>query len=296
MYGTRDEFSYFKCSNCGCLQIEKVPENLGDYYTTNYYSFELRKKPAYKRAAKAMRIKMALQFKHLNSKSMKILGGVPPYIDWLKIAGVKYTSNILDVGSGAGELLMDMSNVGFENLTGVDPFIEVDKELGPGCNLYKQDLTEHDGKYDFIMFNHSLEHVENQHEYLAKAFDLLNENGTIMVRVPLVDSYAWEKYKTNWVQLDPPRHLYLHTKESVKLMSEKASLDIKETVYDSTDFQFWASELYQKDTSLMDENNQCIKSPKGRFSREEIKEFRNKADQLNQNQKGDQAAFFLVKQ
>ena len=40
MYGTRDEFEYFECENCGCLQISEIPTNLGDYYPSNYYSFK----------------------------------------------------------------------------------------------------------------------------------------------------------------------------------------------------------------------------------------------------------------
>lgn len=31
-----DEFDYFECSNCGCLQIKEIPENIGKYYPDNY--------------------------------------------------------------------------------------------------------------------------------------------------------------------------------------------------------------------------------------------------------------------
>ena len=39
MFGWLDEFEYFKCSNCGCLQIKQIPENIGKYYPHNYVSF-----------------------------------------------------------------------------------------------------------------------------------------------------------------------------------------------------------------------------------------------------------------
>ena len=26
------EYSYYKCNKCGCIQLLKIPENLGDYY------------------------------------------------------------------------------------------------------------------------------------------------------------------------------------------------------------------------------------------------------------------------
>ena len=40
MFGLRDEFLYFECSTCGCVQIQEVPNNLPKYYPDNYYSFQ----------------------------------------------------------------------------------------------------------------------------------------------------------------------------------------------------------------------------------------------------------------
>lgn len=39
MFGFRDEFAYFECSKCDCLQITEIPKNIGKHYPTNYYSF-----------------------------------------------------------------------------------------------------------------------------------------------------------------------------------------------------------------------------------------------------------------
>ena len=38
-YGTREEFEYFSCPGCNCLQIACIPENIGKYYSEGYYSF-----------------------------------------------------------------------------------------------------------------------------------------------------------------------------------------------------------------------------------------------------------------
>lgn len=45
MFGFRDEFTYFECSKCGCIQIIEIPRNMGKYYTPNYYSFKKLDKP-----------------------------------------------------------------------------------------------------------------------------------------------------------------------------------------------------------------------------------------------------------
>lgn len=41
MQNKRDEFVYFVCDECQCLQIADVPGNLGEYYGENYYSFSM---------------------------------------------------------------------------------------------------------------------------------------------------------------------------------------------------------------------------------------------------------------
>ena len=33
----QETFEYVKCSECGCLQIREIPENLGDYYDNAIY-------------------------------------------------------------------------------------------------------------------------------------------------------------------------------------------------------------------------------------------------------------------
>jgi len=42
MFGFRDAFTYFECSECGCLQITEVPNNMERYYSSNYYSLRQR--------------------------------------------------------------------------------------------------------------------------------------------------------------------------------------------------------------------------------------------------------------
>src|SRR5690349_13426984 len=38
MFGFRDEFNYFQCPKCECLQISEFPDNISKYYPENYYS------------------------------------------------------------------------------------------------------------------------------------------------------------------------------------------------------------------------------------------------------------------
>ncbi len=55
MIGYGDEFEYFECANCGCLQISKTPNNLSKYYPTEYYSYSIYTK---KNALKDLKFKL----------------------------------------------------------------------------------------------------------------------------------------------------------------------------------------------------------------------------------------------
>lgn len=45
MQNTGEEFEYFVCGECNCLQIAKIPSDLGKYYGRDYYSFAQEEYP-----------------------------------------------------------------------------------------------------------------------------------------------------------------------------------------------------------------------------------------------------------
>lgn len=197
------------------------------------------------------------------------------------------TKSILDIGCGGGYLLYCLKLIGYEKLVGVDPFIEKDIIYKNGLKVYKKSVFDLDEKFDFIMLHHSFEHMDKQQEVFNKLHELLNDDGTCLLRIPLI-SYAWEKYRTDWVQLDAPRHFYLHSKDSVALMAEKANLTIDRIVYDSNGFQFRGSEQYKAGIPL-------IKQKSSFFPREQLEGFEQESCRLNERQNGDQSCFYLKK-
>ena len=142
------------------------------------------------------------------------------------------------------------------------------------------------------MFHHSFEHVPDPKETLKSVARLLSEDGHCIIRIPTVSSYAWEHYGVNWVQLDAPRHFYLHSSESMHHIAGLAGLEIYDAVYDSTSFQFTGSEQYLQDIPLHD-----LASKGGiELSKAEIKDYNQKAKALNKDNRGDQAVFYIRKQ
>jgi len=161
--------------------------------------------------------------------------------------------------------------------------------------ILKKDFSDMNGLYDLVMFNHSFEHMENPLQVMKKSNELLKLNKTLLIRIPVADSYAFKHYKENWCSLDAPRHLYLHTKKSVKILAEQSGFEVKKISYDSRSWQLWGSEQYSKNISLLDEKSFYINPSKSIFTKNEIDEFEKKTIELNKNGEGDQAEFYLQK-
>lgn len=296
MFGFRDEFVYFQCANCGCLQIKEIPDNMSRYYPSDYHSFQMfpgifanpvrwiarRLRNCYAITQKGILGKLI--YKHI------------PYGSLWSLSHLKLTkgSRILDVGCGAGSVLNSLRELGFKNLLGVDPYIEKDINYADGLTILKKPIHKIQGEFDLIMFHRSFEHIESPVETLLAAWNLLSSGGICLLRIPMVDCWAWENYRANWVQLDAPRHLFLHSKKSIDILAKKAGFRIKEIIYDSTEFQFWGSEQYKKDISLCPRNS-TPKPSRAIFSRREIKIFKEKAEKLNSEGNGDQAVLYLEK-
>jgi len=294
-FGTREEFDYLECSKCGCLQLTNPPNNLSKYYPQNYFTYQQKIEGKLKSFLNRFRDKAAMGEKNfLGNILLKILGE-PSYITRLKFAHVTFNDRILDVGCGKGILLHKMKQSGFAYVTGIDPFIDKTINYKNGLEILNKNLNDITDKYDFIMFNHSFEHMRKPLEIMKIVNGLLSENKYLLLRIPVSDSYAFKHYRNHWCSLDAPRHLFLHTKNSIKILADNAGFEIEKINYDSRSWQFWGSEQYAKNISLLDKKSYYLNPRRSIFSESDIKTFEEATSKLNENGEGDQAEFYLRK-
>ncbi|MGD8780261.1 MAG: class I SAM-dependent methyltransferase [Ignavibacteria bacterium] len=293
LFGTREVFEYFQCSNCNCLQIKDFPEDLSKHYPENYLSYELKKDNSLKEYLNKKRDAVAMGNRSLIGRILLALIGVPPYVKRLRQAQIKIDDKIVDVGCGHGSLIYRMKNAGFENVVGIDPFVDSDINYENGLVIYKKSLFDLERKFDLVSLFHVLEHMEDQFEVLKKIHSLLNENKYAFIGIPIVDSYSWDKYKENWISLDAPRHFYLHSLKSINIVAEQSGFKIEKIEYDSLGTQFWGSEQYEKDIAWYEDDSYFVNPSKSAYTKKMLKMFDEKAAQANNERMGDRALFYL---
>lgn len=306
LFGFQDEFEYVECGQCGCVQIKKIPEDIEKYYPKTYWNEEQTKifrskKTFVKRWLSKQKTSHYLGSFSILGALMSIKAGPAPAPvfsgwDWVKHfreLEIDTHSTILDVGCGTGDFLSFLWNRGFSNLQGVDIGISHSFDNGQ-WKVHKGEISDLHGKFDLIMMHHSLEHMQNQADVLKNAHRLLTPQKYLVVRIP-VAAEAWERYNVNWVQLDPPRHFFIHTIDSIRILASRVGFEIKKVEFDSTEFQFWASEQYKKGIPLHSSRSYFSNAKQSTFTQEDISTFKQLAEKLNKEKKGDQVCLYLKK-
>ncbi len=292
MFGLREEFTYFQCSACRCLQIRDIPANMNPYYPPNYYSMQVVLPKFGKLRSALCAVKSRIRLKVSNNLFRKHTRRRRIF-DWMRGTRTDYHSAILDVGCGRGKLLHELHYFGFRDLTGVDPFVGESMHLDNGIAIHKCELAELDRRFDLIMMHHAFEHLSDPWATLRDVANRLRPGRMLLLRIPVVDRYAWRHYGVNWLSLDAPRHFYLHSEASIAHLAERTGFEVVRTVYDSGAHQFWGSEQYQRDIPHRSERS-YEDNPKGSiFSPSQIREYERLSRKLNAEGDGDAACFYL---
>lgn len=306
MFGIQENFDYSVCGTCRSLVLVAIPEDMGSYYPTNYYSVDLDPEralgaPGVRQFARLV-IGSALWGRGVVSgtatsviprRQLRTLVSVLHSIRRAGLSNGKKT-RILDVGCGSGMLVFALGLGGLKDVTGVDPFMAGERELSTGGQLKRLDLREVENRYDLIMFHHSFEHVPDPEATLREALKRLRPGGRVLIRMPTPSSHAYEMYGAAWVQLDAPRHLVVFSRQGVGSLCERVGARIVSVDDDSTGFQFWGSEQYLLGIPLMDGRSVMVEPRSAPFTKAQLKAWEQQSTALNAAGRGDQAAWVIA--
>jgi len=291
MFGLAERFTYFQCPECHCLQLKVPPLDPGRYYPKEYHSFSFNPESKFKHPVVRAARNLVNYFTVFNKSLAGIVFGKTfRNRKLVSLSGIPLTrkSRILDVGCGVGERIYALREIGFLDVSGVDPYIGGDIEYANGVKIMKKSVHDLQGTWDVVMYHHSFEHVPEPTLELLAVASLLRKGGVCLLRIPTVSSYAWEHYREHWYQIDAPRHPFLHSVESISFLAEKTGFRVRSVVYDSTADQFGRSECYRLGIPF-------ASSDSARFSKSQRRRWKEKARELNRQNRGDQAAFYLLR-
>jgi SAM-dependent methyltransferase len=172
--------------------------------------------------------------------------------------------------------------------------VSTDLSYSDGVKVLRRGLGEVTGEFDCIMMHHSFEHMNQPHAVLAEVRRLLAPGGRALIRIPLCSLAAFREYRSDWVQLDAPRHFFLHSRQSMGHLARAGGFVVERVLYDSTAFQFWGSEQYRLGLPLLAQESYAVNRRASVFSRSQIAAFEVRARILNAQEDGDPACFILA--
>lgn len=215
-HGYPGKFNVYKCVNCGFgqtypqLSKNKIAEVYSKYYPWQRIDVSKIKRSDYKLLPKFKAWRKGLN----NNGQYK----------------VKPKTKVLDIGCGLGLSLLELASIKCK------PYgIDVDNtatKLADKFNLnFKKGLITDNPfpsvKFDYIIANQVIEHVNNPIAFLKIAKKRLSKNGKIILSFPNLNSLTRYIFDKNWLHWHVPYHLNFFTKKSVKILADVSELKIE---------------------------------------------------------------------
>lgn len=130
---------------------------------------------------------------------------------------------ILDMGCGDGTFLeylpKSCKKFGYEpSAVGKNELaLKKDIQLMDIMNRSSSEITS----FDIITFWQSLEHITEPDDILQSARGLLKDKGILFISVPNIDSWQAKMFGGKWFHLDPIRHFFHYTPETLTRLLER---------------------------------------------------------------------------
>lgn len=301
MHGKLGPFHYVHCLQCESIYQPEKMDDYSQYYPNSYYSFQYNEPDTLSGRIRQHKRKFRNRYYYFSE------GLIGRLLAWVRPCPINHLSRhvklrrdmvILEIGSGTGELLHEIADLGIKKIIGIDPFIPQDIVYKNGALVYKSSIENlatfvGNEKFDLIMFNHSLEHSPTPFADVASISQYLKTGGEILIRLPVSGSAIAHHYGKYWWSLDAPRHIYLFSTKSIELLAKKCGLSIKRAHFEGTIDDFLASEQHKAGITLLAKNSYVVSKNFSAFSKSEIQKYETKIAQQNKNGTAALAGFIL---
>jgi SAM-dependent methyltransferase len=137
---------------------------------------------------------------------------------------------LLDVGSGSGSFLAQMERLGWraEGLE-LDPeAVAVARAAGLAVtqgSVEELDTAALAGPFDAVTLSHVIEHLHDPGRALERVAAVLRPGGLLWIATPNLRALGHRRYGSDWLALDPPRHLVLFHRASLENLLRRCGLE-----------------------------------------------------------------------
>jgi len=199
---TQEYFYLVRCSNCNLIFTNPRPtqKELNKYYPPSYYGeFGQRFNPIIEKAVQYFRKRLADKIDENFLQS----------------------GRILEIGSGRGTLLSEMSKKGWIAIGTEFSESLVEKTTNTfGVRVFQSpnlnDCEFPDDYFDAVLCYHVLEHLPDPFSTLAEIHRIMRSQGLLIIAVPNIGGYTARISKNHWFGIDVPRHLFHFTQKTLK--------------------------------------------------------------------------------
>ncbi len=212
--GAPGQFTVLACPGCGLAftHPRPHPDDFATYYPESYSAYEPN--------VSDRRPSLGERVGSLQRQAIVRFG---PYRKvWQRAPG-----RLLDVGCGTGDLAATFSRRGW-SVAGIEPSgAAAEHARALGVEAVAGTLADApwgEGEFDAVLFNHSLEHIDDPALAIADAARLLRPGGLLAIAVPNFGSWHRRLFGSAWFQLDLPRHLQHFDRASLSTLVEAAGL------------------------------------------------------------------------
>jgi 2-polyprenyl-3-methyl-5-hydroxy-6-metoxy-1,4-benzoquinol methylase len=257
-FGAPGEWSERRCANrnCGLIWLDPrpTPEDIGKAYQT-YYTHN---QPApgssivrdavygvwnsYLRVRLGYRTGVGPAWRAIFSPLALLHPGGPDELDSaaMYLRAPFKPARVLDVGCGSGVLLARMKSLGWE-VAGVevDPG-GVTAARARGVTVHQGQLADArfaENQFNAVHSAHVIEHVHDPVALLRECFRILKPGGKLVILTPNTGSFGHKHFGSAWLNLDPPRHLMLFNKATLRKAAEQQGFIVERL--DSTVRSAW---------------------------------------------------------
>ncbi len=245
-FGIEGTFGIKKCSACSLLWLDPrpIPEDIMkcyDYFEEATTTDEESCQRPFARFRDALRESIlcgyfgdhSIHAQHHFCGLGKVLGLIPlmrkkavygyegPFP---RAPRVNCEALFIDVGCGRGDYLSWLRNLGWK-VIGIEPHPDAaDSAESKGIPVIRKGLLEArlpDECAQYISMIHVIEHFFDPSSAVRECWRMLKPGGKLIMRTPNILSLGHTVFKQHWFSLDPPRHLFLFSSQSLRRIFEE---------------------------------------------------------------------------